>query len=192
MNTPQQPLALQDFQKLITPEYIRILQVIHGALAMGPVVFLVAVISTYSNALKQPAPDEVESVMWMSAVHVLFASIVYPLAQYLFDVRFRKEKREQFLEQANAMLSPGLHSGAEKYLSMLRTAMIIRLALIEGVAFFGLTICVVAATDGLLREQPVYWLNSLSSLVMIGFVLVNFPTREHIELFCQERIIQQQ
>jgi hypothetical protein len=65
-------------------------------------------------------------------------------------------------------------------LGLVRRVTIIRLALLEGAAFFGLAVVLIAKMTGVVAAAPVYWLNALSAVIFIGFVMFTLPTRDTI------------
>lgn len=62
----------------------------------------------------------------------------------------------------------------------IRTAAIVRLAMLESTAVLGLVTCMLGVQVGTMDAQPLYWLNSISTLVLIVSAIVNFPTRESL------------
>jgi hypothetical protein len=70
---------------------------------------------------------------------------------------------------------------AEAVLSNIRLAGIVRLAVMEWAAFFGLVVLVVATQQSVLQRAPEYWVNVISTVIMFGFVLLTFPTRARLE-----------
>lgn len=75
-------------------------------------------------------------------------------------------------------------SVASGYLAAIRTAKIIRIAIIEAAVFFGLVTCFMAVTSRVLYQNPYYWANALSYVIFVVMLLRDFPSREKMtELF---------
>ena len=169
--------TVHDLQKALTPEYVRILQVIHIAIVTGALFFLMAVLFV-SGVRGDGIPGDVEVVRLLSIVHLGFGLSVYGAATYLYESKFRIS--------AHVQSGPQL---AETFLGALRTASIIRLAMFECVAFFGLVVCLVAAQAGILKGNPEYWLNTLSTVILVGLVATAFPSAERIEALFREKVL---
>jgi hypothetical protein len=61
------------------------------------------------------------------------------------------------------------------------TGAIFRLAIFEGVALFGLIVCLLGILGGEMAEKPIYWINLVSPAVFVLLVLATFPTRGRME-----------
>jgi hypothetical protein len=66
--------------------------------------------------------------------------------------------------------------------------MIIRLAMYEALALFGLVICLLAVLEDIVQTYPVYWLNLLSSLVVVGYMIMTMPNAQCITMVFKEKI----
>jgi hypothetical protein len=98
----------------------------------------------------------------------------------------------------NRYFSPGRLTSGENVseeqlatwcVSQLRTAIIVRLAIMEGAAFFGLVVCVIGATGGALAAEPKYWVNLASTCVLALFAITTFPAKERWTSWFQERFV---
>lgn len=160
------------FRAALTPAAVRTLQVIFITIATGVGLFAVVVVALFWSQTGEVEPTEtqVSLVRLLSLVHVLTAATVYLFAGPLV---YRKVLEKE-APDAGAQ-------GEQEVLKRIRTAEIVRLALFEGVAMLGLFACLMGAIFGVFREAPVYWLNLLSSFVLLGFVGRNFPTAARLE-----------
>jgi hypothetical protein len=70
----------------------------------------------------------------------------------------------------------------------LRSAIIPRLALFEGAAFFGITVCILAMLNGVLDAEPAFWLNLGPLLVFTAFGMQTFPTKERLTSSFEEML----
>ena len=69
------------------------------------------------------------------------------------------------------------------------TSFIISAALLEGVALFGLIICLLGVQEGIIHNAPIYWLNLFSYLFFAAMILWTFPTKERLENIFKERFL---
>jgi len=169
--------TVHDLQNALTPEYVQILRVIYVAIVSGALFFLTVVLFI-SGVRGDGIPGDVEVVRLLSIVHLGFGLSVYGAATYLYESKFR--------------ISAAVQSGpqlVETFLGALRTASIIRLAMFEGVAFFGLVVCLVAAQAGILQGNPEYWLNALSAVILAGLAATTFPTTKRVEAIFREKVL---
>ena len=66
--------------------------------------------------------------------------------------------------------------------------LILRLALLEAAAFLGLIICLAAAMSGALRLYPIYWINTASTVVVVLYVVLAFPSRDRIAKIYEDKL----
>jgi hypothetical protein len=69
----------------------------------------------------------------------------------------------------------------------LRTAIIVRIALLEGAAMLGNMICLIAAMNGILSFEPLYWCNAASTVALLVIGATTMPTRERVLGWFEER-----
>jgi len=109
-------------------------------------------------------------IRMLSIVHLAYGALMYPFSMFIFH-RISTRRTGP----------PSDAASSDQVLNSLRIASVVRLAMIEGVAFFGLVVLFLAIQSGILQQVPLYWLNSCSSLIMLTFVVYAFPTRERLE-----------
>jgi len=160
------------FRAALTPADVRALQIIYLAIALGVALFALVVVALYWWQTEAVAPTVIQAsvVQLLTLVHVFTAATVYLFAGPLV---YRKVLGTEASGE-------GSGEGGD-VLRRIRTAEIVRLALIEGVAMVGLVACLLGVLFGVLREAPVYWLNLFSTFVLLGFVGRNLPTAERLE-----------
>ncbi|MBM4117619.1 hypothetical protein FJ251_07705 [bacterium] len=150
-----------------SPGELRALQIVQVALMGGVLLFgLVVVLIAMRPPAAGAAPIAQRVLVLLSAVHAVIALIVWSLAPLL---------------QGLLVARLGAQLGTAGGVGALRGALIVRLALLEGPALFGLVICLIAATGGALRATPLYWLNALSAVAFVGYGVLSFPTAERLE-----------
>ncbi|MFN0158547.1 MAG: hypothetical protein ACKVRP_10825 [Bacteroidota bacterium] len=172
-------INLNEFQRALSETYVRSLQVIHAALAIGVITFAAVVYVVYSNppAENPSLEDAAELLQTLTIIHVLLALSCYLAAQIAFT-------RIAAPNQDVVENVPSVQSS----LTRLRSALIVRLALFEAPAFFGLIVCMLGALNGVLHSQPEYWFNTFSSVIMLGLVVITFTTREKLEHTFSEKM----
>jgi hypothetical protein len=157
----------------IQPEQLRPLQIIHFALAGGVFVFLlVALFLPGSPVIMAPGGEDLLTVL--SMVHAIAFFSAFAIGRFMYDSQLRRDRLASLVQG----LSPD--AARDQVLGLVRRVTIIRLALLEGAAFFGLAVVLIAKMTGAVAAAPVYWLNALSAVIFIGFVMFTFPTRDKI------------
>jgi len=170
-------LTVDDIHQSLSGAYIKSLQVFHFAFAMGVLVLFFVVLFTYLQS--PPVPDTGDT----SLMDLLtFAHLVYALAAYGGSVLVHRSIVSHALADGVRMYS------AERALAGLRTASVVRLAILEAVAFFGLVVLFLSIQQGTLQVNPSYWVNLTSTVVLLAFVGWSFPSREKLELLVSRRM----
>lgn len=155
-----------DLDDALTPENVRVLQVLSAALGAGVLTFalVVLLLSTSTDAAASPADVELTRVM--SGAHVALALMLYAAALFVYRALVGRARQA---------------STADALTQGIRTAEVARLALVEGAALFGLVVCLLGVLNGALQAAPVYWFNLFSTVVMLAVVALSFPTRDRLE-----------
>jgi hypothetical protein len=169
-------VSLDDFRRVATPEAVRVLQLIHLAF-LGTVSMLTfgVVLVHYMYAPEAAADAEAVGLIRMLSLGVLMmATAIYGTVMHLYP-RILLRARPADAAPATPASDP-----ATWFLVRIRTAEILRLALLEAPALFGLVVCVLAAFNGVLHAHPVYWLNALPAVVLIAYATLNFPTLDRL------------
>jgi len=182
-------VTLSEFKLPLTPGAVRSGIIVQLALVMGVLFFLFAVIVINQNTGgDKPVDGEVIQIL-MTTHALLFVAAIY-VGHWLFNRRFTAENLEKAYSRnyMDKRGTPLASTPPEKLVLLIRTAYVIRAALLEGAAFFGLMTLVVCAQSGLLNTQPLLWLNAGSSLYEMGFILLNLPTAEKQQALFEERI----
>ena len=101
----------------------------------------------------------------------------------LFDKQFSENNLVNALtkdfkdQEGNSLnLSP-----AQRCISLIRTASLVRVATMEGAAFFGLVTTMTVATSGVGNIENAYYLNASSILPLLAYIAMRFPNAERIE-----------
>lgn len=191
--THRPPVSLPEFQQAVQGGTVRALQLIYAAIAGGVLLFacVVAWLAVAESSGEGAAPGQVELIQWMSLGHLVLAAAGFSLVGGVYDrmlIVARLEKTPATPVAATQGKAVEQAARVEPYLAVLRTAEIVRLAMLEAVALFGLVVLLLAALQGVLQAEPVYWLNLLSTLFLLLFVALNFPTAERLEKVFREKL----
>jgi hypothetical protein len=174
----------QEFRSALTPRYVRSLRLIALALGGGVLMLLlIAVALTYSGLLPEPEhePSNAGHVLYlfsiMNAVLVIVTFGLASAAPRFLWARMPARRRADTGRRA---------------LDAVRAVFIVRLALCEAGALFGVIVCIVGATLGVLRTHPLYWLNAAAALVLLATIAFGFPDEDRLvalyESLIEERV----
>jgi small-conductance mechanosensitive channel len=166
--------TLQDLYQAMSPAIVKSYQVFYFGNALGVLIFFFVVLFLFLQSFSDPStptgPEPEHYVMMLTMLHFAVLAVAYLAATFVYrSMLARAYSPEQRL------VSP------EAVLSSMRLAGIVRLAIMEWAAFFGLVVLVVATQQWVLQHSPEYWVNLISTIVMFGFVFLTFPTRARLE-----------
>lgn len=162
----------QAFRDVLTAQELKGMQTISAALPAGVLLFLLVVVMV---SLRQPAPapgatPDLDTARLLSLVHAALALGAYSLTPVLYRMRFAQGAED-----------------AEGALATIRGALILRLAMLEAPALFGVIVCLLSAKTGALAAQPLFWLNGITALIFLVFAATGFPTRDRVEAIHEAR-----
>lgn len=164
------------FRAGLTPERLRPLQAIQAGLGMG-IVVLSAVLLILAFGTTPPEPEDAafELMEILTAVHVLLLAVLVPASGWLFKIRFTSKQLQRAGERNAVSDDP-----VDQALSIIRTAWIMRMAMLEAGALIGIMVCLIGILNGTILSSPEFALNGLSPLLFLFFVALTFPTSERI------------
>ncbi len=174
--TDPRSLTNVQFASALTPQSIQITRLIHAAIMVGPMLFSMIIIALASQQTGElaPLPSDVEIIDTLSMVHAGIVLAAFLLSSYLSAVLFSPDRlgNEEELTTAEML--------ASKCVALQRAAAIARLAILEGAALFGLTICLLAVVNHVMQTEPLYWFNAASTVFFLVYAVTVFPTRESL------------
>ncbi|MFZ4622557.1 MAG: hypothetical protein ACOYNS_18475, partial [Bacteroidota bacterium] len=173
-----QQLSEHEFSSRLTPETVRTFQIIHGALMAGATMFLLVILMLHFQSHPSETTD-LETVNMLSIVHAVFALSAFGASRLIFGRMFSEQ---------TIINSPEPYSAV---LGMMRGALLVRMAVLEGAAFFGLVVCIVAVTGGITQTEPVYFLNTASYILFIFTGLMTYPTKDSLTDLFRTQILKQ-
>jgi hypothetical protein len=171
---------------------VRTSQIIQGALASGIALLSVVVLLMYNlvDIQADAPPPDTSVIQTMSLIQLVLACVLVFTAKIVYDMQFRPERLRRVLVQGlpNSQRQMVHLAPPQLCIALIRAAMIIRLAMYEGIALFGLVICLLAVVEGVMQAYPLYWLNVLSSLLVVGYIVLTFPNAQRIKMVFMEKI----
>ncbi len=178
-------VSVEAFRAALKPEDIRGLQIFYTAIGSGLFIFAMIIFFVYNTNSATPSEadsSDVELVQMLSIAHVLMALTMYVVAPLREKTVLNKSLSATTMAGQQS-LSPG-----ERCFASIRNALIIRLAMYEGAALFGLVVCFLAVSNCVIFVEPVYWLNAASNLVVIAYISLSFPNQERLMRIFEEKI----
>ncbi|MEE8143543.1 MAG: hypothetical protein V3T77_10625 [Planctomycetota bacterium] len=165
-----------ELEQLLEGKENQPLLLLYGALAMGTLIFASIVIALYlqgGSSEKPPASDQVNLIRLLSLIHGALLLATLTSSWILFQARMARLP----LQEAGRKLTEYIHN-----------TWLIRAALLEGTALFGLVICLLAGQGGVLSASPIYWVNLLSSVLFLLFLAATLPTRARLLAILEDRL----
>lgn len=146
----------------LTDKAARTLRVLCGGLGGAVAAFALVVAWAYAGEghISQPNAARLINILTMTAMSWTLAGIL----------------AGEFLWRRGVRLT-GNPAKADARVS---AAFMLRLALREGAALLGLTVCFLAARNGVLRAYPAYWVNSVPALLFAFFLYARWPSLENL------------
>jgi len=175
-------VTFDEFSKALTPQWLRNLRIIQSGLGSGVFVFcsVVFLLSSAPQSSQQPK-NSVLLLSVLSFVHMMMAMGVYAASAVVYNMLFSDANLTRLSQKKACPGKETVFSPAVQCLSLIFTASIVRLAMMEGAAFFGLVVCLLGVQWGVIETRGIYWGNLFSTVIFLAYVIYTFPTRERIE-----------
>lgn len=178
------------FMRVIDKGQLRVMQIVNLAL-LGGVLTFVGVVALLgfqrAGAGQGDAVGSAPLLGVMTTVHCIMAAVFFP-AGFLIHRWMAGPGGIKVLAQNPRVQGLPIEQQCAKAIF---TGMIIRLAQFEGMALFGVIVCMVGIQSGELAEKPMYWVNLFSPVAVVLLVVATFPTRERIESLFLNRFTDQ-
>lgn len=183
-------LQLSEFQKALTPGRMRQFYIIPIVLLVGATVFLGIILYLYS--INGPESKQIDNPVLplISIVHICQAMICYFISFLIYRYMVGRKGLEKIMSAQRANQNAGENTIETGCAVVIFTGYILRAAFMEGVAFFGLIICLLGITEGVIYDQPIYWFNLFSYVVLAVVTVWTFPTRDRLEGIFTKRFSQ--
>ena len=176
-------LSSADLEMSISNQDIRISQVIAGAMFIGVFAFCAIVFFMYSKTDPSLIPEEVTDgspVPLFSLILIGLTIIMYFLAFNLLRIIHSPEKLKSILSGPMNGPNGPITDTVQKLIALNRIRMIIRLAMLEGVALFGVVALFIAVQDGTIYTDQKYWGLLIPAGLFFLYIYANFPFKQRV------------
>jgi hypothetical protein len=180
------PVNLNDIQTYVTRQRLLPLWIIQGGFMLGQIFFGMAVYLVYrDHALNPPLPESgTRDVMFVLTWVTVGLTAVNSFLVFL-TYRFPKSLQWISIRKRNLTGAPSTgdiddSNPAAQLFRNLIGRIILRLAMLEMPAVFGLAVCLLGVQTGVLNEQPDFWFNTLPTLFLFYYILATVPIRDRV------------
>jgi hypothetical protein len=168
-----------NLESALTQEYIKSTMVLHLAIVIGLISMAVIAVFLNVNAPENQQADE-------AFLEILTSLTIAVLAITLPFFQGGKFVFKAFIKNKLSAIPQDTPGREDSILAFIRIALILRLAVMEAPAYAGIVLCILAAVRGIPRENPLYWINMLPAVFLIGYVVINLPNRERISAMLKD------
>jgi hypothetical protein len=158
-------LAKNQIYQEITTEKLKLIKIITLALNLGILIFAIVCLVLYLTT--EIRSDDTAFLDILLGILFLFSSLAYGLASFI----------------PNKVLKQNLNNENASLLSAFTTYQIIKLALYEAPAFFGLVIIVLGITNGAIYSNSYFFSAIAPMIAMFAVSIVTFPTEYSVRSF---------
>ncbi len=173
-------ITRNDIEEKLTGEHLRINRIISLALCAGPLFFLLVIVFLYQKNLSSNVEisqdnivEEMIIVLSVLAVGVYSFYFIFPNI-FLKKANLVKQLSMPQMDKNNRLITDPVL----KIIALDRTLMIIRLALLEGIALFSLVVLIQSLFIGVIYYNSNYWLLSIPVFIVIAVVFTNYFSKE--------------
>ena len=186
-------IAKDDVAKAVSGPRLFTSRILHLALMAGPLAFGGVIYAVHLTRLPNPeamSADPGTSITTLLMALVAIAVPVYGFALLLEVVLFKPKK----LLSKVSLAATGDKASAKRILGVLMgqhmVFTVIRLALTEGVALFGLMVIFMEVNQGNLAEVSMAWLGGIPTAIHILVGALTFPNRRNLTDFVYNKMVQ--
>jgi hypothetical protein len=174
-------LNKEDIAKNLKPQSLRTIQIIQFAIIIGPLLFFGVCLLLHAMGKGSPAGEPELEMLMLPITGLMFLGSLVAVG-FVPNLIL---KPDSLAGRAAGMAGDPV----EWALSIHRVVVIIRMALLEGAALFGLVVLLLAVMGGRLFEYPILWLSTLPLLVHVACGLITFPSKNSVVEFIDTRIV---
>lgn len=166
-------ISRSEFERSLSHQKLLPLKIIYGALLSGILLFAAVILYFLINASPEQS-DRQDILLLLTGIHGVIALTTYSAAPIIFRNRL------------SVTQGPDHESTIDSIFEVIVSAYIIRLALYEGTAVFGLVICLLVTVWGTFPSNPEFLLNGLTAVLFLLVTAMTFPTQGRLgRLFSQ-------
>ena len=172
-------LSRYDIEQVLTPEQVRITQIISLAIFAGTVLFFIPIF-VMNSAKPEPLSPMETSDMLQNIIYavVIFAVLVYTIIYFFQSIFMTPNAIRNKFESAGFVKDST--EAALHLVTMDRQFRIIQLALLEGVSLFALVGIFLELAQSEYQLSGDIWLLTLPVFIFAIYLFFNFPTKENI------------
>ncbi|MBN2356388.1 hypothetical protein JXO59_09760 [candidate division KSB1 bacterium] len=167
----------------LTPQKLGPLRLIYLAMVSGVTLLAVVILYFYYQipADAVPNPEDVRNTHLL----VIFACSYGAVALFASQVILRRKLLP--LAQRDQSGRTLVESGdPDAFLQIIRTALIIYMAILEGAALLGLVVCLLGTLNGTIKSHPGYWLAAVPYLIFSLAAFKSYPSAENLKIFIEK------
>ena len=174
-------LSKSELESKLPDQEVRISQIINLAMMAGVIIFSMIILYMYSALNSDDYYFNPETSISPLLVKVLIIiglinySLLYIIPKFIFSPQSIKNRLS-----GTVITKQGdpLTDSISKLIYLHRTYMLIQIAILEFVALFGLVILFISIQEGLIYSDSDYWLLFVPAIIMILYIIKNFPTKQ--------------
>jgi len=182
-----QTISRHELEAKISETQIRVMQIMYIAMGVTQAAMITVVAVFYKIGKTRPLPEE--PINTLSLKYMMLALVFAALLEYGLFIILPKLR----LAMAGATFIAGNQQNTidkiPLLLSAYRSITIIRLALLEGVALFGIVILLLAVTQFTIYSQSAYWLCLTPSVILFAYLYLFFPTRDRVIFYIENNFL---
>jgi nitrate reductase gamma subunit len=164
------------FGEALNQQELQTFQIMVGTLILGVLFFAGFVILFLTGMVDMVSENAPRFDHNMFAIIIVIATLAGMYASVIVPDRIMTS----LFREASSTMRENPNDSLKKQINAIRTGMIIKFGLLEGVAFIGLAFNMMAAMDGYGLDSWRVWLNFLPSILLLLRARAEFPTRERI------------
>ncbi len=167
-------ISRSEFERSLPDHRVRTLQIVYGALVSGVLLFSIAIAFVLTETHQEPS-EGTGILLLLSGVHGIMAMTIYTVAPLIFRKQLTLQNERDNLSSEDL---------ASVITGRIITAQIIRMAMYEGTAIYGLVICLLSIVWGHAPTHPEFLLNGVTAALFAAIAATSFPTRQRlVDLF---------
>lgn len=175
-----QSTGRMDIENSLSKEHLRISRIISITMVIG-VLFLFFIILYFYSASENQVDTlpKTDDVAFFSNIILIITIVDYII--FLIFPRFfltRKNIQNRLVQLAFDKNNKKTENPVIKLIIFDRIYMIIRLAMLEGVALFGMVVLYLSVTNGELFFRPLLWLWVIPGIILVFFIFQNYLFKE--------------
>lgn len=168
-------------EERLTPGRLRVFQIVHVVLAVGIMSFLVMLLFFFGLGSdlgrSEASPTAMEA---LSIAMIVLTGLALIGGQAMYRRLFSAKRLERFATEPMRDKSRVIDDPAEKCLMIVQQATVVRAAIFDAAAFFGVVVAMVGMMQGTLFMHPIFILNALPAFIQLLFLGATFPTRDRV------------